>query len=214
MIYNQDFVWIHFPKAAGSKIEALFQTHYSTDRSIHQDQVGERINPLISWHDSIADRQKRDPSFTLGNRNLIVCTRRLPSWLKSRFFFELRRTPKLKHDPRMLLSGKFFEQTGQINHADKYIRKWISPELRRTHQPVSYLRVEDFAADFRIIFGQFLDIKNISVEELKERENISSSSGMPYDIDALIADNLESIYKSCPLWAELETIVYGATVIK
>lgn len=202
------------PKAAGSKIEALFKAHYATDTSIHQDKVGIRINPLITWHDSIADREKRDPSFRLGKRRLIVCTRRLPSWLKSRFLFELRRTPRLMHDPKMLLSGMFLERTGHPNHADKYIRKWIPPELRRTHRQVSYLRVENFAIDFRTIFGQYLDISSISTAELEERENASLSLGVQSNLDVLIAENLDLIYQSCPLWTELETMVYGTTMLE
>jgi hypothetical protein len=209
VIFNKDFVWIHFPKAAGSKIEVLFQNHYCSDPSIHQDLVGIKKNPLISWHDSIDDRRKRDPSFTLGRRCLIVCTRRLPAWLKSRLLFEMQRSPGLKHDPSLLLQGKFLERTGRINHADKYISKWISPDIRSSHSSISYLRVEEFANDFREIFGQYLDISKISKHELEQRENTSFISKIQYDIDQIIFDNLDAIYDACPLWSDLEKNVYG-----
>jgi hypothetical protein len=209
MIYNQDFVWIHFPKAAGTKIESIFKRYFTSDSRIHQDQVGEQFDPLIKWHDSIADRQKRDPAFTLGKRRLIVCTRRLPAWLKSRFYFEVSRSPQLRHNPELLLSGKFHQITGNINHADNVIRRWIPAELRQTHPCLSYLRTEDFANDFKTVFGQFLDISKISRAELEERVNISNPTGN-YNVDALIAENINSIYKACPLWSELEIAVYGS----
>jgi len=209
MIYSNEFVWIHFPKAAGSKVETLFRKHFALDPNIHQDQVGRRLNPSISWHDSIADRQKRDPSFALGNRRLIVCTRRLPSWLKSRFLFELQRTPGLEHNPQLLTSGQFLERTGRVNHADKYVLKWIPPKTRLNHGLISYLRVENFASDFRDIFGKYLDLSKISISELEERENASAPADIKHDIDNLISVNMNSIYRACPLWAELESEVYG-----
>lgn len=181
IIYNQDFVWIHFPKAAGTKIESIFKRYFTSDSRIHQDQVGTRFDPLIKWHDSIADRQKRDPSFALGKRILILCTRRLPAWLKSRFYFEVSRSPQLRHNPELLLSGKFHLRNGEIGHADNAIRRFV----------------------------RFLDISKISTAELEERVNISNPTDS-YNVDALIAENLDSIYKACPLWFELEMAVYGA----
>lgn len=209
MIYSNEFVWIHFPKAAGSKVETLFRKYFASNPSVHQDQVGRRLNPSISWHDSISDREKRDPSFNLGNRRLIVCTRRLSSWLKSRYLFELQRTPRLEHDPELLVTGRFLERSGRVNHADNYVLKWISPSIRLNHGLISYLRVESFASDFLDIFGQYLDVSEISISELEQRENASASVGGKLDVDRLIAANIDSIYKACPLWAELESEVYG-----
>ena len=70
MIYSNEFVWLHFPKCAGRKIETLFSTYYSQDMNIHQDIVKPRINPIATWHDTIAKREKSDPSFILGNRTV------------------------------------------------------------------------------------------------------------------------------------------------
>jgi hypothetical protein len=101
------------------------------------------------------------------------------------------------------------ERSGRINHADSYIRKWISPETRSSHPWISYLKVENFKHDFRSIFGQFLDMNLISDGELEQKENISNSSDIKVDIDRIIAENLDVIYGSCPLWSELESMVYG-----
>jgi hypothetical protein len=211
MIYNKDFVWIHFPKAAGSKIELVFRNHFSGDLSIHQDIVGIKSDPSISWHDSIGDRQKRDPSFTLSDRCLIVCVRRLPAWLKSRFLYEIKRSPKLNHDPNLLILGKFLERTGQINHADNYISKYIPAYLIENHANISYLKVEDFANDFVKIFSRYIDISKISKRDLEQKVNASHGS-TKYNVDQIISDNLAVIYGACPLWSELEKSVYGGIV--
>lgn len=120
----------------------------------------------------------------------------------------MARSPQLRHNPEWLLSGKFLLRNGDIGHADNVIRRWIPAELRQAHPSLSFLRVEDFANDFKTIFGQYLDISKISKAELEERENTSHPSRQ-YDIDKLIAENLDSIYEAFPLWSELETAVYG-----
>lgn len=121
----------------------------------------------------------------------------------------MSRSPQLRHNPELLLSGKFHLRNGEIGHADNAIRRWIPAELRQTHPYLSYLRTEDFANDFKTVFGRFLDISKISRAELEERVNISNPTSS-YNVDALIAENLDSIYKASPLWFELEMAVYGA----
>ena len=103
MIYSNNFVWLHFPKCAGTKIENLFRTYYSHDKGIHQDIVETRIDPLATWHDTIESREKRDPGFILGDRTIICSFRRLPAWLESRYSYEVRRSPQLDHRPKLLL---------------------------------------------------------------------------------------------------------------
>src|SRR5215211_1142207 len=116
MIYADDFVWLHFPKCAGTKIERLFKTYYSSDKRIFQDTVDPKIDPQATWHDSVSDREKRNPHFTLGKRIIICSFRRLPSWLESRYSFEVQRSPELNHRPELLLEGKFLEHGGYQNH--------------------------------------------------------------------------------------------------
>jgi len=57
MIYNDDFVWLHFSKCAGTKIEHLFEKYFADMDGLHLDIVNEKTNPDISWHDSIAQRE-------------------------------------------------------------------------------------------------------------------------------------------------------------
>jgi hypothetical protein len=204
VIYSEDFVWIHFPKTAGTKIETIFKIYFS---NIYQDKINKIINPSsINHHDSIFDRVYKDPHFALGNKCLIVGMRRLPCWLKSRFLFEVNRSPNLKHDPGLLLYGNFLESNGFQNHADKYIEKWIPLKLRQEHSNIFYLRTEYFESDFKKIFGQFVDVNKVPSSELKEKINTTNSQK---HVDEIISKNLNLIYKSCPLWAELELQIYG-----
>ena len=53
MIYNKEFIWLHFPKAAGTKVEQIFERYYSSDSSIHQDDIKQlRPDGTAPWHDS------------------------------------------------------------------------------------------------------------------------------------------------------------------
>ena len=125
MIYSDNFLWLHFPKCAGTKIEHLFSKYYSHDRGIYQDIVDPSLHPDASWHDSIADREARDQAFSLGERIVICSFRRLPTWLQSRYSFEHGRSPQLDHRPELLLEGKFLEPNGVVNHADLYAKKYL-----------------------------------------------------------------------------------------
>jgi hypothetical protein len=91
MIYSDDFVWLHYPKCAGTLVETLFKKYYSDQSEIVQDFIsfnlfgisfnpfGTMRNPLGSWHDSVLQREARDTNFKLVNRVVICSFRRLPS---------------------------------------------------------------------------------------------------------------------------------------
>src|SRR5436190_17091988 len=106
MIYHQKFVWLHFPKCAGSKIEQLFGTYFSNEKSLVQDVIKPESDFTVSWHDAVSDREARDPTFKLGERFVICSFRKLPYWLESRYNFEAQRNPHLPHRPELLPEGK------------------------------------------------------------------------------------------------------------
>ena len=66
MIYSDKFVWLHFPKMAGSAVERIFRSRFRWDRSIVRD----RVSPLMV------------------RLRLVE-----PFWLYSRHMFEVRGTP-------------------------------------------------------------------------------------------------------------------------
>lgn len=206
MIYSEKFVWLHFPKCAGTKIEVLFKKYYSSDKRIIQDPFDPQIDPLATWHDSISDRETRDPTFILGDRVVICSFRKLPSWLESRYSFELQRSPQLKRRPELLLEGKFLEPDGNEIHADFYARKYV-PEQILTSGKLRFIRTEHFASDFKSIFGEFLDIAIIPNWEFRYRVN-SSQSAIPNVMRKRLLKTQQELYKKCPYWRRVEAIAY------
>lgn len=206
MIYTKEFVWLHFPKCAGTKIEHLFKK-YLSKKGLFQDTIEVASDPSIAWHDAIADREARDPSFRLGTRTVICCFRRLPSWLESRFNFEFGRSPELPHRPELLLQGRFLEESGLAGYADDYARRYLPPQIIESGN-VRFLRTEFFTDDFKAIFGEFLDISRIPDREFKRKVNASPRC-LPEDVRRQLYDAPEKIYRSCPYWRSLEEMAYG-----
>ena len=206
MIYNDEFVWLHFPKCAGSKIESLFREYFFEDKGIVQDIIDITDTSFV-WHDSISQREKRDPKFSLDERTVICSIRNLPSWLESRYSFEFKRNPDLPHNPEMLLEGTFLEATGSKSHADLYAKKYIPEKLLNTGK-IRFLRNEYFESDFKSIFGDYLDISIIPDGEYQEKVN-ASKRVIPEDIREKLYDNNRSVYDKCPYWQSVEKVAYG-----
>jgi len=207
MIYNDKFVWLHFPKCAGTKIENLFKEYLSQQEGVFQDPVGINLDPTVAWHDSIAEREARDPDFSLGDRTVICSIRKLPGWLVSRYNFEFKRTPDLPHQPERLLDGKFLEATGYENHADYYIERYLPKTLLKSGK-IRFLRTEFFEEDFKSIFGEFLDISTIPDTEYQKSAN-KSESHVPALIKEEMNSKLKSIYQKSPQWKIVDAMAYG-----
>lgn len=207
MIYSDSFIWLHFPKCAGTKIERIFNLYYQDDVSIHQDIVDIQKDPTISWHDSIADRERRDKNFSAGNREIICSFRSLPSWLASRYNFEVARSPHLNHDPNSLLKGEFLEASGKLNNADRLIARYLPYEDIRGRN-VSFIRTEFFEEDFKQILGRHIDISRIPEIEYQQKENASQNR-----LSDKIIDKLQTVtpYQHCPVWSAFEYFVYPHT---
>lgn len=216
MIYNDQFVWLHFPKCAGTKIEQLFGRYFADEPGLVQDPVGSRQDPTTAWHDSIALREGRDPDFSLGDRVIVCSFRRLPAWLESRYRFELRRHPGLDHRPERLLQGRFLEADGSLSHADNYAIKFLPPELL-DQASIRFVRVENFAADFKSAFGDFLDVSRIPEAEYGRKVNRSRGllSKLLSRRDTRLPDQIHDrlyageAYAACPLWQRIERLAYG-----
>ena len=211
MIYSDEFVWLHFPKCAGTKIENLFKKYYSFDKRIFQDTVDPVLDVQATWHDSIRDREIRSPNFILGNRIIICSFRRLPAWLESRYSFELQRSPQLSHRPELLLEGKFLEPTGKQNHADAYAKKYLPESILRSDK-IRFIRTEYFEYDFKHVFGEFLDMTIIPSWEFNKKDNVSQSV-VPKKIrkqlfKKVLFQGLEQVYEKCPYWLNVEKIAY------
>lgn len=207
MIYTDKFVWLHFPKCAGSKTEQLFKKYFSEEDGVFQDIVNPEFDPAISWHDTIDERENRDATFKLGSRTVICQFRRLPAWLESKFNFEASRNSNLILKPELLLEGRFPESSGHNNHVDVYINKWLPPKILKSSN-LKIIRTENFKLDFKMVFSQFIDISRIPEWEYDKLVN-SSTSILPSDIKHKLYNNKAELYEKCPRWSLVEEMAYG-----
>lgn len=200
MIVGPDFVWLHFPKCAGTAVEAALRVLLADRPGIHFDE----LNPSnVIWHQPAAVRQRHDPSFHLGDRQVICCIRRLPTWLLSRVHYEVARSPDRTPTREMLLKGLLYEQDGKLNPADEYIVYYTKPRVD------TWVRTEFLAQDLATAFA--LD------KALVERTlTISNTAVIPY-IKSLsfwfTEEELRSLYEANPLWARLEQKLYGSLLV-
>lgn len=209
MIYSDQFIWLHFPKMAGSAVERIFQSHFRHDRSI----VCDLVSPLLVrlrlaepvWHDSVAERASRRPGFSSEGKAVICGLRRLPDWLYSRHMFEVQRSPRLPHQIDRLIEGRFLEHTGAIGFADDYMTKYLPPDLFNSGV-VRIVRVDQFRDDFRAAFGDFIDVDRIPERDFSRVRNKTRSSD-PLARE-MIGSHIRQIYESCPYWAEVEAVFY------
>lgn len=207
MIYSDEFVWLHFPKCAGTKVEHLFEKYYSANKEVHQDPVGITKDPGIAWHDSIEEREQRNPNFKLGSRTIICPIRHLPGWLESRYNFEFQRSPDLHHQPELLLEGIFLESDGSASHAEHYVKRFIPDNLLNSNE-VKFLRTEFFEIDFKEIFSQYIDTSIIPPSEFNEKVNVSKNHLSDSFRQKLNSPDKE-IYSHCPHWNKVESLAYN-----
>lgn len=201
MIIGRDFVWLHFPKCAGSELEGVVR---SLTGKLHLDLQLDQINGADAhWHDTIRKREQRDSSFRLANRAVLCNIRRLPYWILSRVHFEKLRSPELIVTREMLLDGRFVEVTGHVNSADRSLSLYNSPEV------TEWLRTETLEDDFKLVFGRYLDLSHIDVHSAFCFRN---KSKLLYIQDLAFwfsKGELARLYESCPKWADIERRVYG-----
>lgn len=210
LIHSDRFIWLHFPKTAGTAVERLFRRHFRRVRSVRCDVVSHLLVRLgfaqPIWHDSLAERKSRQPEFSWSGKAVICGMRRLPDWLYSRHTFEMQRSPALEHNPENLLTGRFFEQTGALGFADHYMRKYLPPDLLESGA-VRVIRVEHFRQDFTAAFRDFLPVERIPEQDFAIMRNRTRT--MDDNARRLIQTNLEQIYRSCPYWADVESRFYS-----
>ena len=211
MIFSDKFIWLHFPKCAGSKVESIFLKYFSNDKNIYQDVIDPTIDPIASWHDSIDARARRDSKFAWKGKTIISGFRKLPEWLLSRYFFELQRSPHLNHDPKLLFEAKFLEQDGQVRTPDIY-SKFYFPEHIYIYEELKFIRTEYFKEDFKTIFGEFVDVSIIPDVEFDSLINPSKKTGEGFLISE-IKKSENQIYEKCPHWQMIEQDVYSKSVL-
>lgn len=217
MIHSETFVWLHFPKTAGTAVEKIFDTYFSHARSIHRDRVtgftwGSRLGILSrlgvnrwDWHDSLASRQQQQPQFRWDGKVVISGLRRLPEWLYSRHTYSIQCSPSLAHRQENLLEGRFFERTGILNHADNYANYYLPPGVLDSGL-VRIIRCEHFREDFLEAFRDLIPCDRIpenAFSTIYNRTHVRDDRA--WDI---IQSHRERLYAACPYWAQLEARFY------
>lgn len=197
MIVTENFIWIHFPKCAGTELESVF-------RAVLGD--GARFDELdpknVIWHHSVRERMAFDPGFSVGGRRVLACFRRLPHWLLSRVFFEIARSPQLRPTREMLLRGEFFENDGRVRCPDDYIRIYAD-------DVTDWMRTECLEQDFRAVCGGLIDLSGHDLAALFTRKNRGPLGYVRDPRFHFTPEDLAGLYARNPLWAELERRLYG-----
>src|SRR5688572_12334030 len=111
MVTDARFVWLHFPKCAGTETTQALQKIGGYVRAKETGEVR---------HDTVPARAARDPSFSLGDRPIIANFRRLPYWMLSRVHYEYERSG---HAPtrKMMVGGWYRHLDGSKHFADHAI---------------------------------------------------------------------------------------------
>jgi hypothetical protein len=200
MIVAPDFVWLHFPKCAGTAIESALALIYKGREDIVFDPIDQ--NNVI-WHHTINEREIYDPSFRLGNRLVISCIRRLPHWVLSKAHFEAARPPKhLVATREMLINGCTYEADGAAHNADVYAQMFSNPRVDR------WIRVEHLVEDL----SEALNLPESTVQgalAVKNKIKIDYLKDIRF---WFTQEEVSNMYAVNPIWAAIERKVYGSTL--
>jgi hypothetical protein len=140
MIIGPDFIWLHFPKCAGSSLEEALRELLADRKGIHFDPA-DNNNPSADGHHNIPQRRAKDSSFDPSGKKVLCGIRRLPSWILSRTHFEISRDPRLIPTKEMLVKGEFYEPNGGVQKADAYMGLFSKPHVDK------WIRTENTAED-------------------------------------------------------------------
>lgn len=194
MITGPDFIWLHFPKCAGTETERILR-HVFGD---NPEMVFDEIDPSnVVWHETVAERKQREP-FDINGRRIIANFRRLPHWALSRFFYERSRSPHVRLTRKQFLSGHFVQRSGRLCHVDWTVARYL--EAQR------WIRVEHLADDLSDAFS-------LDPEFVRAAMKPTNSTDYVRDLEFYFTPSeLEGLYAACPKWAALERELYGDTL--
>ncbi len=197
MIIGPNFIWLHFPKCAGTRTEQVIRKYYGTDPTLRFDE----INPdRVIWHQSVREREEATGEDLRGRR--VICNiRRLPHWIISRVGYEGMRS-NISTPREMFVHGSFINRWKEIQNADTILSDF-------TIVPVdAWIRVDHIVSDFSAAFAPVLDISGINLRRefaRKSNETKFSKESTPW----FTSEELTTLYDSCPAWSALEKRLYG-----
>jgi PAS domain-containing protein len=200
MIVGDKFVWLHFPKSGGHAVDQALKSVIRALPDVSFDAADSR-----GWHDSLGERQQRDPRLRLSDRTVICGFRRLPYWMLSRVHYEASRPPYLAATRAMLCRGEFFHQNGQVGKADDDARHYGDSRVER------WIRTEHLAEDFERHFSDILG-SHLARAALRKVRRIVNGTRLNYirSLDFYFTPTeLASLYAANPRWAAMERALYG-----
>lgn len=200
MIIAPDWIWMHFPKCAGSATERTLRAAFAEDPEVQLDES----HPVIS-HDNLAQRAQRDPGFSAEGRVVICNIRRLPHWLLSRVHFGAT-VPSPHIATRDLIErGAFIQDIrGEpvVRTADFVAGRYAKPRVDH------WIRSEHLEEDLGRTFGAL----GHSLTFPETRVNVTRIDYIREVDFWFTREQLERLYACNPIWSEVERKVYGATL--
>ncbi|MFK7974599.1 MAG: hypothetical protein AB8C02_00595 [Halioglobus sp.] len=197
MVIGKSFIWLHFPKCAGTTTTHALTEYFEADPSIAFDDLSQE-KPL--WHETVAERERR-LGISLADKKVLANIRRLPTYIVSKIHYTEKRNPAIRHNRQHLLNGQFMESEGFENSADNLLKHYDAKNIDR------WIRTEYLKEDFVSAFSPYLDLtgKDLSVLEDQRNANIYSRDLAKW----YSRREMARLYRKNPLWAKLERKVYG-----
>jgi hypothetical protein len=192
VVVTKTFVWAHLPKAAGDMVAAVFAQF---------PEIIEHADPTASRFKHATFAERAD---LVGDRQRVLCIRRLPAWQLSYSVFKSRHG--LKPDYRPLPMDSREEMvTGKAG--DRHLSPFV--ELGR-RWPDRWIRVEHLFDDLLALLEDHTEVTP------KKRKKVLSMKpqnvGLNYerDLGAWFDDELVGrMYEHNPLWKHAEELAYG-----
>lgn len=199
MIITDKLAWHHLPKTAGTTTDRLFQA--SALKLLWNDPQNSPLKHLPpSEHPRVAD-------LPLSGQHRLVNFRRLPSWLLSNLQHK-RQMMGLDVDCEPMRRGLFWrERQQQWLPADWWLERFAIDETW------TLLRVEALKADFLACLRQYEPIPRSARWRV---QMVSARNRNRYQrrlSEWFQSDDLNSLYKANPIWADLERRVYGSLLL-
>jgi glycosyltransferase involved in cell wall biosynthesis len=204
MIVGPRFIWLHFPKCAGSTVELALRRLAAGREDVSCDPVITTSDlRQVTWHQNLRQRRERDRSLATEGKEIIANFRRLPDWILSRTHFAAQLLPDAVPTRQMLTAGRFYEADGSVKSADEEL------ELYREEPVARWIRAEHLIEDFEQAFGAHFDLSSgVHREILKGRVNAADNYIRDIGFH-FTSKELERLYLLNPAWAALESKLYG-----
>lgn len=192
MVIGEHFAWGHLVKTGGDSTARLFQLFPAL--IVHADSLDENCK-----HDSFGARREQ-----IEGKTLILNIRRLPTWILSYAHHVAQFGGYPDYRPIPLARG--LKVLTEQNIADLHL---IDITGQEEYSVDKWFRLESLKDDFL----DFIRTETHVSHRKRRRIRLAPSSNTQHyrrDIDYWFdAESVEQMYQANPIWASIETKVYG-----